>query len=91
MTTKSKRDEIGIQTLVGEYAETGANHGRKFYNKIRKIPGHEDVKVYLYYWDPRDGPEFSGWWFGEVISDNPGSLPGKVVKGWPFFFTGDRG
>eukprot|EP00930_Biecheleria_cincta_P032600 TRINITY_DN22604_c0_g1_i1.p1 TRINITY_DN22604_c0_g1~~TRINITY_DN22604_c0_g1_i1.p1 ORF type:complete len:2058 (+),score=625.53 TRINITY_DN22604_c0_g1_i1:78-6176(+) len=65
--TKTEEDEIGIQTLVGDYTEMGVNHGRPFYEKVSKLPGHEEVEVFVYYWDTRDGPEFSGWWFGDKV------------------------
>mmetsp|Transcript_28031 Transcript_28031/g.48855 ORF Transcript_28031/g.48855 Transcript_28031/m.48855 type:complete len:2072 (-) Transcript_28031:148-6363(-) len=67
VSTNSKKDEIGIQTLVGTYTEIGSNHGRKYYQKIEAIPGHQNVKVFLYYWDNRDGADFSGWWFGDEL------------------------
>lgn len=67
VSTKSEKDEIGIQTLVGDYCEKGSNHGRKYYQKAQKIVGHEDVQVFLYYWDTRDGPDFCGWWFGDQV------------------------
>ncbi|CAK0871626.1 unnamed protein product, partial [Prorocentrum cordatum] len=67
VSTQSKKDEIGIQTLVGDYADKGTNHGRRYYQKNQKIAGHEDVKVFLYYWDERDGADFSGWWFGDAL------------------------
>lgn len=63
----AEKDEIGIRTLVGEYAEGGTNHGRRFYKKMQTIPGHEDINVYLYFWDERDGPAFAGWWFGNQV------------------------
>jgi len=60
------KDEIGIETLAGEYREEGANHGRKFFKKTQ-IPGDEDINVYLYFWDDRDGEAFTGWWFGNEV------------------------
>ncbi|CAL1159851.1 unnamed protein product, partial [Cladocopium goreaui] len=45
VTSQSKTDDIGIQTLVGDYAEKGTNHNKKFYQKLQKIPGHEDIKA----------------------------------------------
>jgi len=63
----AEKDEIGIRTLVGEYKQEGNNHGRSFFRKSQKIPGHEDIDVYLYFWDQRDGPAFSGWWFGNQV------------------------
>ncbi|CAK0831012.1 unnamed protein product [Prorocentrum cordatum] len=29
--------------------------------------GAELDMVFMYYWDERDGPEFSGWWFGDAL------------------------
>ncbi|CAJ1416108.1 unnamed protein product [Effrenium voratum] len=59
--------EVVIRTLLGDYVEKGANHGRKFYQKVPK-PGVSDfVEVFLYYWDNRDGPNFEGWWFGNKL------------------------
>lgn len=66
-TQSNRKDEIGIQTLLGDYAEKGVNHGRKYYQKIQVIPGHAEIKVFLYFWDERDGKEFSGWWFGDKL------------------------
>jgi len=67
VTSQCKRQEIGIETLLGDYAEKGTNHGQKYYQKVQKIPGHEDINVYLYYWDMRDGTDYCGWWFGDEI------------------------
>mmetsp|Transcript_140529 Transcript_140529/g.365619 ORF Transcript_140529/g.365619 Transcript_140529/m.365619 type:complete len:1956 (-) Transcript_140529:48-5915(-) len=88
VSTQSKNDEIGIQTLVGDYLEKGTNHGKKFYQKTQKIAGHEDIDVFLYYWDARDGADFSGWWFGDQVggsqvwarSTTHGAAPPRV--GW---------
>jgi len=88
VSTQLKGDDIGIQTLLGDYADKGANHGKRFYQKIQKISGHEDTKVFLYYWDNRDGADFSGWWFGDEVGGtevwarcvNQGVLPPR--NGW---------
>jgi len=91
----AEKDEIGIRTLVGEYKEEGANHGRKFYKKTQKIPGHEDINVYLYFWDERDGPAFSGWWFGnqvggaQVWSRNRQATQVPPKMGWTIPWDGE--
>ena len=54
VTTQSSNDAI-LTTLVGNYMEAGRNHGRKFYQKIEEIEGHDGLKVFLYFWDARDG------------------------------------
>lgn len=89
------KDEIGIRTLVGDYKEEGTNHGRKFYKKMQKSAGHENIDVFLYFWDNRDGPDFSGWWFGnqvggaQVWSRNKvtGNTPPK--SGWTIPWDGE--
>jgi|EP00927_Polykrikos_kofoidii_P053582 hypothetical protein len=91
----AEKDEIGIRTLVGEYAEGGTNHGRKYYKKIQKIAGHENVDVYLYFWDERDGKAFSGWWFGNQVggaqvwsrNKQPSATPPK--NGWTIPWDGE--
>mmetsp|Transcript_2582 Transcript_2582/g.5859 ORF Transcript_2582/g.5859 Transcript_2582/m.5859 type:complete len:348 (-) Transcript_2582:2-1045(-) len=91
----AEKDEIGIRTLVGEYQEEGTNHGRKFYKKTTKIPGHEDISVFLYFWDERDGPSFSGWWFGnqvggaQVWSRNKLTTMQPPKNGWTIPWDGD--
>merc|ERR1711920_849199 len=67
VSTQSKKNEVISSTLIGDYAELGQNHGRQYYKKTQKIAGHENVSVYLYYWDQRDGADFSGWWFGDQL------------------------
>lgn len=91
----SDHDEIGIRTLVGEYKEEGANHGRKYYKKSSKIPGHEEINVFLYFWDERDGASFSGWWFGnqvggaQVWSRNAQPLQRPPQSGWTIPWDGE--
>lgn len=50
--------------IKGSYTCTEANHGKPVYKK--DIAGGT-VSVLIYYWDERDGPNFSGWWFGPKI------------------------
>jgi hypothetical protein len=64
--SKAEHDEIGVETLVGEYVEAGTNHDRKFYKRKRR-DGDGGINVSLYYWDARDGADFAGWWFGESV------------------------
>jgi hypothetical protein len=90
VTTNAKKEDTGIHTLIGDYEEVGANHGKKFYRKVQEIEGHEDVKVFLYYWDNRDGADFSGYWFGDEVGgtqvwarcNSHGNVP--PVAGWKF-------
>jgi len=92
--TTAEKDDIGMRTLVGEYQEEGMNHERKYYKNIQKIPGHEDVDVYLYFWDERDGPSFKGWWFGnqvggaQVWSRNTNASTTPPKAGWTIPWDG---
>eukprot|EP00929_Paragymnodinium_shiwhaense_P014394 TRINITY_DN1222_c0_g1_i1.p1 TRINITY_DN1222_c0_g1~~TRINITY_DN1222_c0_g1_i1.p1 ORF type:complete len:2051 (-),score=956.61 TRINITY_DN1222_c0_g1_i1:88-6240(-) len=65
--SQQPKKDVVVTTLCGDYAEQGENHGKKYYKKIQKIAGHENVSVFLYYWDNRDGADFSGWWFGDQL------------------------
>jgi len=44
---------------------SGLNHGKPVYKKDGAAAGN--VSVLMYYWDERDGPTFSGWWFGPKV------------------------
>mmetsp|Transcript_87148 Transcript_87148/g.255076 ORF Transcript_87148/g.255076 Transcript_87148/m.255076 type:complete len:878 (+) Transcript_87148:90-2723(+) len=41
-----------------------SNHGMPVYKKTEKVSG---LDIMLYFWDERDGPSFSGWWFGPKV------------------------
>ena len=51
--------EMGLDTLVGTYASICINHGRKFYRKIEA----NTSRVVLYFWDTRNGRDWTGLWF----------------------------
>eukprot|EP00746_Dinoflagellata_sp_MGD_P004215 gnl/MRDRNA2_/MRDRNA2_108125_c0_seq1.p2 gnl/MRDRNA2_/MRDRNA2_108125_c0~~gnl/MRDRNA2_/MRDRNA2_108125_c0_seq1.p2 ORF type:complete len:981 (-),score=319.19 gnl/MRDRNA2_/MRDRNA2_108125_c0_seq1:2931-5873(-) len=89
--SSAKQDELGLQTLVGEYVEHGMNHNRKTFKKAKMIESSDDdgpTHAFLYYWDERDGNEFSGWWFGDEVggsqvwakASSKNDLPPK--QGW---------
>jgi len=50
--------------IKGLYSAQGSNHGRPVYKKDGP-PG--SVSVLIYFWDERDGPSFTGWWFGPKV------------------------
>eukprot|EP00929_Paragymnodinium_shiwhaense_P092567 TRINITY_DN5251_c0_g1_i1.p1 TRINITY_DN5251_c0_g1~~TRINITY_DN5251_c0_g1_i1.p1 ORF type:complete len:2225 (-),score=881.17 TRINITY_DN5251_c0_g1_i1:74-6748(-) len=93
--TRAEKDDVGIETLVGDYVDRGANHGRRFYEKMQPIEDHEDMKVFLYYWDTRDGADFSGWWFGDrvggtqVWSKAESASQTPPYEGWKVPWDGD--
>ena len=47
--------------IRGLYAPCGHYHGKPAFKKTQRTNGHD---VFLYWWDARDGPDLSGWWFG---------------------------
>jgi len=49
--------------ISGTYSLGGSNHDRPVYKK----EGQGSVSVLIYFWDDRDGPSFSGWWFGPKV------------------------
>eukprot|EP00927_Polykrikos_kofoidii_P084335 TRINITY_DN8855_c0_g2_i1.p1 TRINITY_DN8855_c0_g2~~TRINITY_DN8855_c0_g2_i1.p1 ORF type:complete len:1963 (+),score=523.65 TRINITY_DN8855_c0_g2_i1:91-5979(+) len=85
-------DEVVIRTLLGEYVESTTNHDRKVFK--RKEATDDNVDVFLYYWDNRDGPAFEGWWFGnqlggtQVWSHNPSSAMSPPQSGWKIPWDG---
>ncbi|CAJ1402207.1 unnamed protein product, partial [Effrenium voratum] len=50
--------------IKGSYSVSGSNHGKPVYKKDNTEP---NVTVLIYYWDERDGPNFTGWWFGPKV------------------------
>jgi len=60
-------DELGLETLVGEYTEVGTNHEKKFFKRTKVPEGVQEQAVFLYFWDKRDGADFAGWWFGDQV------------------------
>eukprot|EP00929_Paragymnodinium_shiwhaense_P086144 TRINITY_DN4666_c0_g1_i1.p1 TRINITY_DN4666_c0_g1~~TRINITY_DN4666_c0_g1_i1.p1 ORF type:complete len:1128 (+),score=369.85 TRINITY_DN4666_c0_g1_i1:84-3467(+) len=48
--------------IKGDFLTHESNHGKPVYTKQGG-----NVNVLIYYWDERDGPSFSGWWFGPKV------------------------
>eukprot|EP00435_Cladocopium_sp_Y103_P072816 s176_g41.t1 len=77
----------GVEILLGEYREIGKNHGKPVFRRKRK--NEEQPDIYIYFWDKRDGPDFTGWWFGENVGTShvwsrcalPGA-PWPPAEGW---------
>eukprot|EP00930_Biecheleria_cincta_P085247 TRINITY_DN74655_c0_g1_i1.p1 TRINITY_DN74655_c0_g1~~TRINITY_DN74655_c0_g1_i1.p1 ORF type:complete len:1124 (-),score=305.63 TRINITY_DN74655_c0_g1_i1:157-3528(-) len=70
-----------IKALSGAFFRRGHNHGKRTYFQQKS-------NCWLYYWDNRDGQEFSGWWLGRRVggtdvfgvSRSQSHLPPE--KGW---------
>lgn len=74
-----------IKTLLGEYTSNVLfNHGKRTFLK----EDADGSSLWLYFWDNRDGPDFSGWWIGDKVGGATvyarakefGAAP--PVKGW---------
>jgi len=52
------------EIINGSFQAVETNHGKPVY---RKPATANSVAVLIYYWDERDGPNFSGWWFGPKV------------------------
>ena len=99
VTTLNGNDAV-VNTLVGNYREICKNHGRKFYEKIEEIEGHDGLKVFLYFWDHRDGGAWAGWWFGTELGSrhcwarcstaNPAKCGTPPRTGWKIPWDADR-
>eukprot|EP00435_Cladocopium_sp_Y103_P064450 s203_g26.t1 len=55
-----QEDQTISDTIRGKYAAKGWHHGKPLYQKVED----SDRKVFIYFWDGRDGEWFHGWWFG---------------------------
>merc|ERR1711957_1124396 len=47
VSSKLPHDELLVMSVMGSYEEKGENHGRKYYKKLERIPGHEELDVLL--------------------------------------------
>jgi len=56
--------EVVRGIVGGRFTLVGENHGKPVYKKDVQVKG---VDVLLYFWDQRDGAEYSGWWFGPKV------------------------
>lgn len=86
-------DETIGPIVRGKYYPHGENHGYTVFRK--KELNTDGQEVLIYFWDDRDGADFSGWWFApEIGSDSvwaynagPGAdLPHET--GWQVPFDG---
>jgi len=48
----------------GDYEICGSNHDRPAFKSVDCGQGFES---FIYFWDDRDGPDFSGWWIGPAL------------------------
>lgn len=70
---------------------SSTNHARNVFKKTEQVNG---LDVLIYFWDERDGPTFSGWWFGpkvggdQVWAYNPENSTVPPQSGWRVPYDG---
>mmetsp|Transcript_33953 Transcript_33953/g.77453 ORF Transcript_33953/g.77453 Transcript_33953/m.77453 type:complete len:662 (+) Transcript_33953:104-2089(+) len=50
--------------VTGKYVPHSQNHGKTVWKRDTR---DKESEVLIYFWDDRDGPELTGWWFGPVV------------------------
>jgi len=84
LTVSGCQNPTVSQIITGQFFVNGANHGKPVYKK----DSSDAVSVLIYYWDERNGPSFSGWWFGpkvggdQVWAHNAAATPTPPLAGW---------
>eukprot|EP00927_Polykrikos_kofoidii_P036136 TRINITY_DN3053_c0_g1_i1.p1 TRINITY_DN3053_c0_g1~~TRINITY_DN3053_c0_g1_i1.p1 ORF type:complete len:928 (-),score=242.72 TRINITY_DN3053_c0_g1_i1:226-3009(-) len=78
--------------IKGAFTESGSNHGKPVY---KKEGGQRNVTILIYFWDDRDGPMFTGWWFGPKVGgdqvwafNSEASSPVPPASGWKVPYDG---
>eukprot|EP00931_Biecheleriopsis_adriatica_P066618 TRINITY_DN40933_c0_g1_i1.p1 TRINITY_DN40933_c0_g1~~TRINITY_DN40933_c0_g1_i1.p1 ORF type:complete len:1082 (-),score=318.49 TRINITY_DN40933_c0_g1_i1:46-3291(-) len=61
-----------VRALCGRFDRRGFNHGKRTYFQ-------KEASCWLYFWDERDGPDFTGWWLGRRVG---GAEVFGVAKGF---------
>jgi len=64
ITVTGCQNQTVANIIKGTFSASGANHGKPVYKKDVAAGG---VSVLIYFWDERDGPNYSGWWFGPQV------------------------
>merc|ERR1712061_694875 len=54
------------EIVQGTYHPYSFNHGKVVYKKQEKEES-SSLDVLIYYWEDREDPELSGWWFGPNV------------------------
>ena len=86
------RDDVVGPIIRGSYTLQERNHDRPVFRKDEKF-GKGDVM--LYFWEDKESPDFSGWWFGTLIGGDEvwafhpdTSAKSPPMSGWQCPFDG---
>eukprot|EP00928_Gymnodinium_smaydae_P016845 TRINITY_DN16376_c0_g1_i2.p1 TRINITY_DN16376_c0_g1~~TRINITY_DN16376_c0_g1_i2.p1 ORF type:complete len:1086 (-),score=275.43 TRINITY_DN16376_c0_g1_i2:89-3049(-) len=83
LSVSGGRNSTVSNIIKGEFEATSSNHNRPVYTKLTGT-----LTVLIYFWDDRDGPNFSGWWFGpkvggdQVWAYNTSTSPVPPASNW---------
>ncbi|CAK8992361.1 unnamed protein product [Durusdinium trenchii] len=61
------KDDVVGPIIRGSYTLQEKNHDRPVFRKDEKVGSKGTTDVLLYFWDDKESPDFSGWWFGPQI------------------------
>eukprot|EP00439_Symbiodinium_sp_Y106_P076468 s194_g15.t1 len=61
------KNALALKSICGTYIASDTCCGRKVYRKEPEEAEPLEVDILLYYWDDRDGQDYSGWWFGRQL------------------------
>eukprot|EP00929_Paragymnodinium_shiwhaense_P102003 TRINITY_DN651_c0_g1_i1.p1 TRINITY_DN651_c0_g1~~TRINITY_DN651_c0_g1_i1.p1 ORF type:complete len:907 (-),score=340.16 TRINITY_DN651_c0_g1_i1:154-2874(-) len=84
-------DPVVGPTVRGQFMLNGLNHGKPVYQRQGQANG---FNVCVFFWDQRDGPEQSGWWFAPAIGSDqvwaysPSQSATPPLAGWKVPISG---
>lgn len=88
------KDDVVGPIIRGSYTLEEKNHDRPVFRKDETV-GSKALDVMLYFWEDKESPDFSGWWFGpqiggdEVWAFHPDtSAKTPPTSGWQCPFDG---
>jgi len=91
LTCAGCKHETVAQIVRGDFTLHSENHQKPVYKKNGQWNG---LDVMIYFWDERDGPGFTGWWFGpkvggdQVWAYHPDKDPVPPPSGWKVPYDG---
>jgi len=95
LTVTGCKDQVVGPIIRGTYVLHSSNHGKPVYRNFEQFEV-KSLSIMLYYWDSRDGLDFSGWWFGPEVggertwAHNPDSTADRPPpSGWKCPFDGE--
>jgi len=95
LTVTGCKDQVVGPIIRGTYVLHSSNHDKPVYRNFEQWEV-KSLSIMLYYWDGRDGLDFSGWWFGPEVggertwAHHPDSTADRPPPtGWKCPFDGE--